>query len=200
VAVTVRSSFAHGPADDPSPHLTAALEAARDGDEAAFRVLYRELQPRMLRYLRGLIGDEAEDVASESWLQICRDLPSFSGDVDGFRRWTITVARHRALDHARHRQRRPVSPVPVEDLAAVAGGPDTANAAVEAASTAAAVDLIATLPRDQAEAVLLRVVVGLDATTVGQILGKRPGAVRTAAHRGLRRLAQLLEDLEDGRR
>ena len=37
-------------------------------------------------------------------------------------------------------------------------------------------------------------VVGLDAKTAAQTLGKRPGAVRTAAHRGLKRLAELLGD------
>ena len=49
-------------------------------------------------------------------------------------------------------------------------------------------ELIGTLPPDQAEAVLLRAVLGLDAATAGQVLGKRPGAVRTAASRGLRTL------------
>lgn len=39
---------------------------------------------------------------------------------------------------------------------------------------------------------MLRVVVGLDAKTAAETLGKRPGAVRTAAHRGLKRLAELL--------
>ncbi|MGP4083192.1 RNA polymerase sigma factor, partial [Streptomyces sp. KR55] len=43
-----------------------------------------------------------------------------------------------------------------------------------------------------AEAVVLRVVVGLDAKTAAETLGKRAGAVRTAAHRGLKRLAELL--------
>ncbi|MFE1783577.1 sigma factor-like helix-turn-helix DNA-binding protein, partial [Streptomyces sp. NPDC059506] len=55
------------------------------------------------------------------------------------------------------------------------------------------VALIAELPRDQAEAVLLRVVVGLDATSTARVLGKRSGAVRMAAHRGLKRLAGRLE-------
>ncbi len=41
---------------------------------------------------------------------------------------------------------------------------------------------------------MLRVVVGLDAKTAAETLGKRPGAVRTAAHRGLKRLAELLDD------
>ncbi len=52
------------------------------------------------------------------------------------------------------------------------------------------------MPPDQAEAVLLRAVLGLDARTAGQVLGKRPGAVRTAAHRGLRTLARHLERTE----
>jgi RNA polymerase sigma-70 factor (ECF subfamily) len=52
--------------------------------------------------------------------------------------------------------------------------------------------LIATLPPDQAEVVMLRVVAGLDVTEVARILGKRPGTVRVLAHRGLRRLAQRL--------
>jgi len=40
--------------------------------------------------------------------------------------------------------------------------------------------------------VLLRVVVGLDGPAAARVLGKRPGAVRTAAHRGLKRLARQL--------
>jgi len=52
-----------------------------------------------------------------------------------------------------------------------------------------ALDVISTLPPDQAEAVMLRVVAGLDVAQTAQVLGKRPGAVRVAAMRGLRRLA-----------
>ncbi|MFK0114731.1 hypothetical protein [Streptomyces sp. NPDC090994] len=48
------------------------------------------------------------------------------------------------------------------------------------------------LPRDQAEAVLLLVVVGLDGPAAGRVLGERPGAVRIAAYRGLGRLARQL--------
>lgn len=39
---------------------------------------------------------------------------------------------------------------------------------------------------------LLRVVVGLDGVSAARVLGKRAGAVRTAAHRGLKRLSRLL--------
>lgn len=174
--------------------LSSAVRDAQQGSSEAFRLLYRDTQPRLLRYLYNLVGDDAEDVASETWLQVSRDLASFTGDHDGFRGWVTTIGRHRALDHLRLRSRRAQSdPVPADELVGLAAADDTAAGAMEAISTDAALRLIATLPRDQAEAVLLRAVVGLDADSAGKVLGKRAGAVRTAAYRGLRTLANRLE-------
>jgi RNA polymerase sigma-70 factor, ECF subfamily len=179
------------------PDLTEAVQAAQQGDEQAFRALYRDLQPRLLRYLRAMVGDDAEDVASEAWLHITRDLAAFSGDSDGFRGWAATIARHRAMDHQRRHRRRPQSaPIPIEDLGDLAAGDDTAQSALDTVSTQAAVAMIAGLPPDQAEAVMLRVVMGLDAESAGRVLGKKAGAVRTAAYRGLRRLAADLEQAD----
>lgn len=176
------------------PDLSDAVRAAQQGDQQAFRVLYRDVQPRLLRYLRAMVGDDAEDVASEAWLHIARDLPGFSGDSDGFRGWAATIARHRGLDHQRRHRRRPQpASTPIEDLGDLAAGDDTAQSAVDTVATQAAVAMIADLPPDQAEAVMLRVVMGLDAESAGQVLGKKAGAVRTAAYRGLRRLATRLE-------
>ncbi|MFG1882445.1 RNA polymerase sigma factor [Micromonospora sp. NPDC049102] len=171
--------------------LSDAVTAAQAGDEDAFRFLYRSLQPGLLRYLTALVGADAEDVASEAWLQISRDLPTFTGGE--FRAWTVTIARNRAMDHLRRMRRRPSLPVPVQALTDLAGDGDTAERAGETISTEAALALIATLPPREAEAVLLRAVIGLDAESAGRVLGRRAGAVRTAAHRGLRRLAALLD-------
>jgi RNA polymerase sigma-70 factor (ECF subfamily) len=154
--------------------------------------MYRSVQPGLLRYLRVLVGDDAEDVASETWLQIVRDLKSFAGDDESFRGWAATIARNRAMDHLRQRRRRSVADMDTDQLAAVPSGDDTAVAALETISTRQALAVIATLPRDQAEAVMLRVVIGLDAGTAGRVMGKRAGAVRTTTHRGLRRLAAKL--------
>ncbi|MGV9554168.1 RNA polymerase sigma factor [Streptomyces sp. NPDC003401] len=178
--------------------LTAAVLAAQQGDENAFRAVYRSVHPRLLGYVRTLVGDpDAEDVTSEAWLQIARDLERFSGDADRFRGWAARIARNRALDHIRMRGRRPVAVGDETELAGRAAESDTAGEAIEALATGRTLDLIARLPQDQAEAVVLRVVVGLDAKTAAETLGKRPGAVRTAAHRGLRKLAELLgEDPE----
>ena len=176
--------------------LTAAVAAAQRGDDEAFRLVYRAVQPLLLRYLRALVNDDAEDVASETWLQITRDLGSFRGDFDGFRGWAATIARHRAMDHVRRMRRRPAEAVPVEELTGLPDDADPAALALEAMSTQRAIALISTLPRDQAEAVMLRVVMGLDTASAARVLGKRVGAVRTAAYRGLRRLAARLHDAE----
>jgi RNA polymerase sigma-70 factor (ECF subfamily) len=172
--------------------LDDVVLAAQSGDDAAFRELYRAQQPALLRYLRVLVGEDAEDVASEAWLQIARDLGTFSGDWDGFRGWTATIARHRAMDLLRAQRRRPQASTPVEFLTELSAGDDTADRAMELVTTDAALALIASLPPEQAEAVMLRVVVGLDAGTTGKILGRRAGAVRTAAYRGLKQLAARL--------
>jgi RNA polymerase sigma-70 factor (ECF subfamily) len=193
-----------------APHLTAALPTvelsavavaitcARGGDENAFRVLYRTVQPGLLRYLRALVGADAEDVASEAWLQVARDIDSFHGDEDGFRGWVATIGRNRAMDHLRKQQRRPQLGSGIDAIADLPSGDDTAGRALERVASDEAIALIATLPRDQAEAVLLRVVMGLDADSAGKVLGKRAGAVRTAAYRGLRKLAKQLGQTEPG--
>lgn len=181
--------------------LTSAVHAAQDGDETAFRTVYRAVHPRLLGYVRTLVGEtEAEDVTSEAWLQIARDLGKFSGDADRFRGWAARIARNRALDHIRMRGRRPAVSGDETELADRAGNSDTVGEALEAIGTGHTLRLIAELPQDQAEAVVLRVVVGLDAKSAAKVLGKRPGAVRTAAHRGLRRLAELLEAAPGGGR
>ena len=170
--------------------LGLAVDRAQRGDEDAFAVAYRMVQPGLLGYVRGLVGEDAEDVASDAWLEIARDLGRFRGDGAGFRGWTATIARHRALDHLRKRQRRPRTALLEQDILQFPGGYDTADAALETLSTEMALELIGGLPREQAEAVLLRVVVGLDGPAAARVLGKRTGAVRTSAYRGLRRLAR----------
>ncbi|MDD7918702.1 RNA polymerase sigma factor [Actinomycetospora callitridis] len=176
--------------------LEEALRKAMGGDAAGFVVLYRELQPRLFRYAWALVGQDADDVTGEAWLQIARDLPSFFGDLDGFRGWTASITRHRALDLIKARNRRQAEPRGLQvlpELADLTAAGDTAEAAIAALSTAQAVEIIASLPRDQAEAVLLRAVVGLSAEATGVVLNKRAGAVRVAAHRGLKTLARQID-------
>ncbi|MCW2854694.1 MAG: polymerase, sigma-24 subunit, subfamily [Marmoricola sp.] len=150
--------------------------------------LWRTLHPPLLRYLTVRRNDSPEDLASETWLQVIRDLSSFQGDSRDFRAFLFTVARNRAIDQGRARAARPLVLVadPIEGQAA----PSAETAALEQVSTRSALDLVATLPADQAEMVMLRVVAGLDVATVAAIVGKKPGTVRVSIHRALRTLAR----------
>ena len=170
------------------------LARAQGRDEEAFARLFRDAQPALVRYLRVISPEAPEDVAGETWLQVVTALEGFQGGEAEFRAWLFTIARHRAIDAARARERR-IQPVPLAGSGAAERltAPDTAEVALERAATRATLKLISALPPDQAEIIMLRVVAGLDNNAVARIVGKRPGAVRVAAHRALRRLAEIAD-------
>jgi RNA polymerase sigma-70 factor, ECF subfamily len=177
--------------------FSTILAAAQEGAEWAIALLYQDLQPRVLRFLRARAGADAEDIASETWLDVARSLRSFAGDEDAFRGWVFTIAHRRLVDHHRRAARRPdIDPV-VPDLGSVASGDDTEADALDqgALGDEAARRLVASLPPEQAEIVLLRVVAGLTVDEVATIVGRRPGTVRVLQHRALKRLSKDLDDL-----
>lgn len=184
----------HGCAETTQVLSDADVAAAVSGDEGAFVAVYLDVQPRLRRYALSLVGGEADDVTAEAWLQIMRDLGQFSGGLDAFRAWTARIVRNRAMDLARSRARRAVDPRPVEELPAPPAPDDPETAALDSIATADALELIATLPVDQAEAVLLQTVVGLDGRAAARVLGKTAGAVRIATHRGHKTLAKRLRE------
>jgi RNA polymerase sigma-70 factor (ECF subfamily) len=182
--------------EDPSmigPLFPELLAAAQGGDEQAFAMLWRDLQPAVLRYFRVVGPEAAEDLAADTWVSVIRGLGRFRGDERAFRAWLFTVARHRAIDWRRQAARRPTSSIPVAQFTERPAPDDPVAAVLEAHSTRAALALLAELPADQAEVVALRVLGGLEVAEVARIVGKRPGAVRVLAHRGLRRLAKRVE-------
>ncbi|MFE4425240.1 RNA polymerase sigma factor [Streptomyces sp. NPDC056817] len=172
--------------------LGAAVAQAQGGNETAFMVVYRIVQPGLLGYLRALVGQDAEEVASEAWHEIARDLDRFQGDGAGFRGWSAAIARRRALDQLRHSRRRSIATALEPELAEIPSSHSTCDQVRASLSTDHVLTLIRGLPRDQAEVVLLRVVVGLDGPAAARVLGKRPRAVQAAACQGLRRLARQL--------
>jgi RNA polymerase sigma-70 factor, ECF subfamily len=174
------------------PDFPEVLGAAARGDEEAFGRLWRDLQPRLLRYFGVVSRSAAEDLASETWLGVVRGLDRFQGNEPAFRAWVFTIARHEVLDWHRRAARRPAADLPANGLVEWPAPDDPAADALEGFSTRAALAELAILPADQAEAIMLRVVAGLGVDRVAAIMGKRPGTVRVLTHRGLRRLAERL--------
>jgi RNA polymerase sigma-70 factor, ECF subfamily len=170
------------------------LEGAQHGDEEAFARLWREFQPGLLRYLRIKAAPVAEDLAADIWVRVLRALPGFEGDEQGFRGWLYTTARNRLTDWYRSGERR----IDVIEHASLIVLPSATNVEEEAAENSAtdrAIALIGELPPDQAEAVMLRIVAGMDVARVASIMGRTPGSIRVLCHRGLRRLEQRLGEV-----
>lgn len=172
----------------------AMLDGVRDGDGSALTELYRVIYPRIVRYLVAVEPADAEDLACDAWLDVVRSLPRFRGDEAGLRAFAFTIARRRLLDLRRRRARRGTFPQDPGTL--IQAGP-TGNVEEEALSslgTGWAIDLItSSLPPEQADVVLLRVIGDLEVDAVAKIVGKRPGNVRVLQHRALRRLARVLQ-------
>jgi RNA polymerase sigma-70 factor, ECF subfamily len=170
----------------------AVLAGSRAGAEWAITVLFREFHPALLRYLRAQEPAEGEDLAAEAWLDAARGLHRFRGDEQAFRRWIFTIARRRLIDFRRRRARSARALEAWRDFAEPRELDDAGAVVLAASETDAALARIASLPSDQAEVVLLRVVAGLDVADVAGILGKKPGTVRVLQHRALHRLAEQL--------
>src|SRR5579875_3607668 len=96
------------------------LAAAQDGDEEAFTQLWLDGNAALLRYLRVIAPEAAEDIAADTWVQVIRGLPRFRGDEAAWRAWLFTTARRRGC--RRHRARAPEH----TDSDRAAGGPATA--------------------------------------------------------------------------
>jgi RNA polymerase sigma-70 factor (ECF subfamily) len=136
--------------------------------------------------LRGRAVNNADDIASETWIAAAHGLKNFAGDADAFRAWLFTIGRNRLVDEARRAAR--VVEAPPEEMS-----PSPEDEVVAASAGEAAAQRIARLlPADQADVILLRVVAGLSVEEVAAIVGKRPGTVRVLQSRGLKRLQKYL--------
>ena len=185
--------------------VEAMVRDARAGDSSALGQLYDTYRDRVARFATGRLGDaeKAEDVTSETFEAVCRNLGSYRAGTD-FEAWLFTIAHRRVADHFRRRFRRREVELdevvhPADQggrhalpgpLAPAVGGPeDEALAAERRAEVAGA---FRRLRADQQEVLALRVLGGLSAAQVGEVLGKSEGAVRVAQHRALRSLREAM--------
>lgn len=170
--------------------FAAALGAAQAGEVWAAEALFTDMQPRLLRFLRSTEPRVADDMAGEVWLAMAKGIARFDGDLDGFRAWAFSIARRRVADHRRTAVRRRTDPVDYEFFDERAATADTSEEAIAALSGQEALNLMTrTLPPDQAEVLMLRIVADLDVAHVAEIMGRPATWVRVTQHRALRRLA-----------
>ena len=188
VAVRIGRLPVHGDEAIPDETLTdeAVARAARHAP-AAFAALYRRHVDPVYRYCYRRLGtrEAAEDATSRTFERALAGLAGFRRG--SFRAWLFTIARHVTVDAMRDAGRS-ISLSPTFDQADTAPGPEEIATAREDAAWVH--QLLAQLTGDPREVVELRLA-GLDDGEIARVLGKRPGAVRTAQYRALKRLREL---------
>lgn len=191
----------HGPMrEDGTTVIGALVHRAVDGDAQATHDLLAHVHPLALRYCRTrlnrLPGDArhfVEDLAQEVCVAVLMALPRYKDTGRPFEAFVFAIAGHKVADLQRAAMRHPGSTaVPSDEMPERPDdslGPE--ERALLSSDAAWAKKLLANLPENQRELLVLRVAVGLTAEETGQMLGMSPGAVRVAQHRALSRLRAL---------
>jgi RNA polymerase sigma-70 factor, ECF subfamily len=167
-------------------------ELAVRGQPAAIDTLLRQIRPMVVRYCRSRLGHisghyhAADDVAQEVCMAVLSALPRYQDMGRPFASFVFGIASHKVADAMRSAARLAIPTENLPDSPDDRPGPEeTAVAYLEAERARA---LLARLPVNQRELLVLRLLSGLSAEETGHALGMSAGAVRVAQHRALRRL------------
>lgn len=180
--------------DEGAQQLDGLVRGARGGDTDAFAGLFEHFHGPVFRYLLARLGNrsEAEDMASEVFVEAARRVRDFDGGGAAFAGWLFTIARHDLLDRGRAQRRRVVEPVPEPpDLET---SPDPADDVLERLDADRVREALQKLTDDQREVVLLKFAAGLSNDETAAATGRPLGAVKSLQHRGLGALRRALEE------
>jgi RNA polymerase sigma-70 factor, ECF subfamily len=174
------------------PDLPAVLAA--QADRAAFATLYRRYLDRVYGYAFYQLGDhhDAEDVTERIFLAALRALPDFRDQGSTFRAWLFRIAHNTIANAHRSRARRRTEPLP-DDFQRAAPDADPAGQVALADELREIRRVVAQMPDDRRQVILLRFVDDLSTNEIAEVLDRSPGAVRVLLHRSLRDLAARLD-------
>lgn len=167
-----------------------AIRTVLHGDPSAYAILVRRHNQAMFRACRAVLGDDgdAEDAVQVAWINAYRALSTFRADST-FRTWVVRIAVNEASH--RLRQRRKLSPVPMEQITMV----DTASpeADLQASELGRLLEKhIDQLPEGLRSVLVLRDVIELDTAETATCLGINEDNVRVRLHRARQALAASL--------
>lgn len=164
--------------------------AAGDADAAA--LLFRRYGDVVYRYLRGrgAAPADAEDMTQEAFLRALANAGSYRGrgSLEG---WLVRTARARLIDQAREESARDR-----RERAWAEAAPRAEEPASPEASSGLASRLLAALPPEDREVIVLARFLGFPAKRIGEVLEITAGAARVRLHRALERLAESYHEAE----
>lgn len=179
--------------------LEGSLTAAIAGDESAFTMIWKNLNPRLSKYITSQsygANIDPEGILSETWISVARDISRFKGDLNQFKGWIYKIARNRIIDAVRKENRQVKSGGEISEFD-FEDSKSKVHLGIESdESVKEIIAKIKELPEAQAEVIMLRIVADLEVEEVARILDKSENSVRVLSHRGLETLRNQLRSDE----
>ena len=192
-------SFA--PATPPAETDAALVRRMAEGDDRALGTLYDRWHAQLFALALHLLGDqdEAEEVVEETFWQAWRQSARYAGERGTVGSWLTIIARSRALDRLRARNRMRAAhsaSVLADPLAMCEASSDDPLRDLVASETRTAVRrALETIPADQRRTLEMAYFGGMSQSEIAEATGEPLGTVKTRTRLGLQRLRRLLADL-----
>ena len=172
------------------------IREAQDGNRSAFRCLVERHSRQAYNVAYGFVQDHdsAHDVVQDALVRAYHALPGFRGDA-GFSTWLHRIVTNVALNHIRSRTVRNKREVRIDEVAEPGTSQD--NEIHSRQMRDHLNGALRTLPELQRTVVTLRHVEGLSTREVSEILRCSEGTVKTHLFRGLKKLRQKLQYLQE---
>lgn len=173
------------------------IEAAKDGAEWAWESIYRDFAGPVTGYLRGRGARDPDDLSSEVFFQVARDIHRFEGDESSFRSWLFVIAHRRLVDDRRARSRT-LDTVNEDSRDIETEGGDVEAEVMEHLSLSRVEDMLETLTEDQRNVLALRIIGDLTLEETAAVMSKRVGAIKALQRRALQTIKRHLEEGQVG--
>lgn len=174
-------------ADEPT--LARLMVASQMGDKPAYRALLAEVQFWLERYFqRRCPPSQIDDLVQDVMLALHNKRATWD-PTRPFLPWLAAIARYRWVDHLRRIYRSEEDALDDRDAPE-----DSAEEAILARLSLER--LFVNLPARQAEVIELVKIEGLSIAEASQRSGQSESAVKVNIHRGLKKLAALVEKAE----
>ncbi|MFI5780926.1 RNA polymerase sigma factor ShbA [Nocardia sp. NPDC051570] len=170
--------------------LDDEVAGAVRGDRTAIAHVLEAIHPLVARYCRARVDlgvVSADDVVQEVCIAVLRALPRYRDEGKPFMSFVYGIAAHKVADAYRSAARTRTSPIAeVPDLPSEDTGPE--QRALQSESTERMNALLGTLPPQQREIIVLRIVAGLSAAETAAAVGGTAAAIRVTQHRAMAKL------------
>lgn len=161
---------------------------------ASFRELYERNRLSVFRYIYALTGgaqDDAEDLTAETFLRAWKARFQFEGDVDSAIGWLLRIARSVVIDQYRRTVRATRHPTP--DLQSE---PTPEQTAIYSEQQRFLLQLVADLPEEQREILVLRYLLGWRVNEIARHVGASENKISVSIHRALSKLREKWTEMD----